>query len=62
MIEEELREKLRKHINKYGTSLAFIGRQINVHRCTLSLFINNKRGLPKQVQLRIKTYLHEFDN
>lgn len=62
MTEEELREKLKQHVNKYGTSLAFIGRQINVHRCTLSLFINNKRGLPKQVQIRLETYFNKFVN
>ncbi|MCE5221037.1 MAG: helix-turn-helix domain-containing protein [Clostridium sp.] len=59
---EELRERLRGHKKKYGTSLAFIGRNIGIHRCTLSLFINDKRDLPLPIAKKLDQYLNNFDN
>lgn len=59
---KELREKLKEHKNKYGSTLAFIAKQIGIHRCTLSLFINDKRDLPKPVADKLEKYLNNFDN
>lgn len=59
---EELRDRLKEHKKKYGTSLAFIGRQIGIHRCTLSLFVNDKRDLPIPIADKLKRYLNNFDN
>lgn len=56
-MQEDLRNELKEHKQKYGTTLAFIGRQIGVHRCTLSLFINNKRELAIPVALKLKEFL-----
>lgn len=61
-IMEELRERLRCHKKKYGTTLSFIGRKIGIHRCTLSLFINDKRDLPKPIAKKLEQYLNNFDN
>ncbi len=56
-MQEDLRNELKKYKNEYGTTLAFIGRRIGVHRCTLSLFINNKRELAIPVALKLKEFL-----
>lgn len=58
-MQEDLRNELKKYKNEYGTTLAFIGRQIGVHRCTLSLFINNKRELATPVALKLNNFLKE---
>jgi|GEM_PF-5233341 len=58
---EELREQLKKHKEHYGTTLAFIGKRINVCRSTLSLFINGQRELPKPVAKKLESYLNGFN-
>lgn len=58
---EELRLKLKKHKEKYGATLQFIGDTIGVSRCTLSLFINDKRELPKAVAKKLEFYLNGFN-
>lgn len=58
---EELRLKLKKHKEKYGSTLAFISKKIGVCRCTLSLFINGQRELPKAVAKKLDAYLNSFN-
>ena len=58
---DELRLKLKKHKAHYGTTLKFIGDKIAVSRCTLSLFINDKRELPKAVAKKLEVYLASFN-
>lgn len=58
---EELRLKLKKHKEQYGSTLAFIGKEIGVGRCTLSLFINDKRDLPKAIAKKLEVYLNSFN-
>lgn len=57
MSQEELRQELQTYKNEHGSTLAFIGRQIGVHRCTLSLFMNKKRELVYPVQEKLKEFL-----
>jgi DNA transposition AAA+ family ATPase len=59
---KQLRERLKEHKKKYGTSLAFIGRQIGANRSTLSLFVNEKRSLPIMIAKKLEIYLNNFDN
>jgi transcriptional regulator with XRE-family HTH domain len=58
---EELRLKLKKHKEKYGSTLKFIGDKIGVSRCTLSLFVNGKRELPKAVAKKLEFYLNSIN-
>ncbi len=58
---DELRLKLKKHKEKYGATLKFIGDKIGVGRCTLSLFISDKRELPKAVAKKLEAYLNSFN-
>lgn len=57
MSQENLRQELQTYKNEHGSTLAFIGRQIGVHRCTLSLFVNKKRELADPVHEKLREFL-----
>ena len=57
---EEIKQQLLNHKKKYGTSFAFIGRQINLSRNSLSMFANSNRDLSQPVLLKIKLFLDKF--
>lgn len=57
---EEIRQQLVGHRNKYGTSYAFIGKQINLSRNSLSMFANGNRLLSQSVLQKIKDFLDSF--
>jgi hypothetical protein len=57
---EEIRQQLVGHKNKYGTSYAFIGKAINLSRNSLSMFANGNRILSEPVLKRIKEFLEGF--
>lgn len=59
---KELRKRLKEHKERYGCSLAFIGRQIGANRSSLSLFVNEKRSLPLSIAKKLEQYLNNFDN
>ena len=59
---DELRLKLKKHKEKYGTTLAFIGKKIGVCRCTLSLFVSGQWELPRSVAKKLEVCLDGFNN
>ncbi|MFR4583629.1 helix-turn-helix domain-containing protein [Clostridium cadaveris] len=59
MIEQEvLRKKLNDYRKTYGTTFAFVAKELNVSRTTISLFANNKRNLAKPICYRLEEFLN----
>lgn len=59
MNEKNLKEKLRSYVNKTGVKYTYIANKINVHKSTLSHFVNGDRRVSQQTINKIKKYLLE---
>lgn len=60
MNHEEIRQQLVSYRQRYGTSYAFIGRQIDLSRNSLSMFANGNRILSESVLQKIKKFLDNY--
>lgn len=58
MKQEVLRNKLNQYKKEHGTTFAFIARELNVSRTTISLFANNKRNLKEAIAVRLEIFLN----
>jgi cyanate lyase len=58
--QEEIRQQLILHKSKYGTSYAFVGRQIDLSRNSISMFANGNRALSETALKKIKNFLDNF--
>ncbi|WP_394896052.1 helix-turn-helix domain-containing protein [Clostridium paraputrificum] len=58
-MQEEVREKLINYLNKYGSSLAFVSKEIDISRETLSRFKNNKQDLHINTLNKIDNFIKE---
>lgn len=61
-MQEEVREKLINYLNKYGSSLAFVSKEIDISRETLSRFRNNKQNLHINTLNKINNFIKEKAN
>lgn len=61
-MQEEVRNKLINYLNKYGSSLSFVAKGINISRETLSRFKNNKQELHVDTLKKIDNFLKEKAN
>lgn len=59
IMQEEIREKLINYLNKYGSSLSFVAKQIDISRETLSRFKNNKQDLHINTLEKIDNFIKE---
>lgn len=58
-MQEEIREKLINYLHKYGSSLSFVAKQIDISRETLSRFKNNKQDLHINTLEKIDNFIRE---
>lgn len=56
-MEEEVRNELEQYIDKHGATLAFMAKEIGIHRETLSRFKHNKRKLSEKLLFKIREYV-----
>ncbi|OFI04963.1 hypothetical protein CLOACE_20340 [Clostridium acetireducens DSM 10703] len=54
---EIIRKKLKNYVRKTGIKYNYIANKINIHKSTLSHFINADRKVSKQTINKIKNYL-----
>lgn len=58
-MQEEVREELINYLSKYGSSLSFVAKGINISRETLSRFKNNKQDLHINPLEKIDNFIKE---
>lgn len=58
-MQEEVREELINYLSKYGSSLSFVAKGIDISRETLSRFKNNKQDLHINTLEKIDNFIKE---
>ena len=58
-MQEEVREELINYLSKYGSSLSFVAKGINISRETLYRFKNNKQDIHINTLEKIDNFIKE---
>lgn len=57
--QEDIKQRLLEVRKEYGTTYAFIAKELNIHRAVISLFVAGSRGLSLTNEIKLREYLNE---
>ena len=58
-IQDDIKQRLLEVRKEYGTTFAFIAKELNIHRAMISMFVAGSRGLSLTNEIKLRKYLNE---
>lgn len=58
-MENDIRNRLKQMMIKYGTSCAFIGNNVGVSKAMINMFLKEKRNLSENLEKKLDEFLKE---